>query len=138
MTCEACSHFEIHRARSHRLFRQIPMATGAGNPSCIVGGVAKFDVRLAREAVHAHPRNLLFLHCILNDFFNFRLIDSQLCMTQHALAHRRNAGCGPDIRTRMAINTCETEFHVSVVGELNRLLLRTGGGRNTCNQAETV
>jgi len=104
------------------------VARRAINPGSIVRRVPKANKRRRTELVDALPWNLNASCGVRSHLFDFRLVGSESFMAQHALPHRGDAGFGPLVRGRVAVETRQAERHVPVVGKLDGLVSKCRHG----------
>lgn len=128
MAIQTATHCQVYRSLCNGGLGEIPVTSCTDNACLIMRRMAKFNVRIWREAVDAYPRNLDILSCISNHFLYFRFFPRELGVTEHALLNGWNTGSIANIGAGMAVDTLHSQLHMSVVRECDRLLDRSGNG----------
>ena len=121
MATDTRAHRKIDGALGNGGLCHIAMTCRAGNLGLIMRRMAKPNMCISRETVHALPGNLLLFGRIFDDFFYFWFFTRKLGMAQHAFCDGRNSGIGANVRTRVAINAGQSQLHVGVVRKFYRL-----------------
>jgi hypothetical protein len=129
MAVQAATHRMSDLTLRNGRLSHVAVTGRAGNVRLIVRRMLESHECLGRESVNTFPRDFMIPGGVGDHFLHFRIVPSELLVTQHALRYGRDSSPGAHIRTAVTIKTIEPKSEVLLMGILDRLASRRGHGK---------